>query len=41
MDSDRVLVMDAGCVSELDTPGNLLANEQSMFYSLANSAGLI
>ncbi|KAH8832602.1 P-loop containing nucleoside triphosphate hydrolase protein [Flagelloscypha sp. PMI_526] len=41
MDSDRVLVMDAGCVSELDTPSNLLANEQSMFYSLANSAGLI
>ncbi|KAH8832587.1 P-loop containing nucleoside triphosphate hydrolase protein [Flagelloscypha sp. PMI_526] len=33
MDSDRVLVMDAGSIC--------LANKQSMFYSLADSAGLI
>lgn len=37
MDSDYVLVMDCGHVAEFDSPANLLANDQSMFYSLANS----
>uniref|UniRef100_A0A8H8CHK1 Metal resistance protein YCF1 n=1 Tax=Psilocybe cubensis TaxID=181762 RepID=A0A8H8CHK1_PSICU len=41
MESDRVLVMDAGKVSELDTPNNLLGNSSSIFYSLAKEAGLV
>ena len=34
IDSDRVLVMDAGVVSEYDSPQVLLANEQGAFRSL-------
>jgi ATP-binding cassette subfamily C (CFTR/MRP) protein 1 len=37
MDSDKVLVMDAGKVGEYDTPQRLLANEQSMFHSLVSN----
>ncbi|XP_060078897.1 ATP-binding cassette sub-family C member 10-like [Ylistrum balloti] len=36
MDSDRVLVMDQGQVSELDSPENLLKNPQSEFYQLVH-----
>lgn len=37
MDSDKVLVMDAGRVAEFDTPHRLLANDQSMFYALVQN----
>ncbi|TBU30707.1 metal resistance protein YCF1 [Dichomitus squalens] len=40
LESDRVLVLDAGRVVEFDTPKSLLANKQSAFYSLAAEAGL-
>ncbi|KAF9054330.1 multidrug resistance-associated ABC transporter [Panaeolus papilionaceus] len=40
VNSDRVLVMDAGKVAEWDSPTALLQNPQSLFYSLAKEAGL-
>ncbi|KIK09066.1 hypothetical protein K443DRAFT_672103 [Laccaria amethystina LaAM-08-1] len=40
MDSNRVLVMDTGRISELDSPANLLANPHSAFYALSKEAGL-
>ncbi|KAH9967354.1 metal resistance protein YCF1 [Russula dissimulans] len=40
MDSDRILVLDAGKVAELDTPSNLLTKPNSAFRSLAVEAGL-
>ncbi|KAI0675473.1 metal resistance protein YCF1 [Trametes maxima] len=40
LESDRVLVLDAGKVIEFDAPKNLLANKQSAFHSLAVEAGL-
>ncbi|KAI0731222.1 metal resistance protein YCF1 [Earliella scabrosa] len=40
LESDRVLVLDAGKVIEFDTPKNLLGNKQSSFHSLAAEAGL-
>ncbi|KAG7093889.1 hypothetical protein E1B28_007528 [Marasmius oreades] len=40
MDYDRILVMDSGTVAELDTPQALLANKDSVFYSLASETGL-
>ncbi|KAJ8094347.1 hypothetical protein PM082_010781 [Marasmius tenuissimus] len=40
VDYDRILVMDAGKIAELDTPQALLENKNSIFYSLASEAGL-
>ncbi|XP_066905603.1 multidrug resistance-associated protein 1 [Halyomorpha halys] len=40
MDSDRVLVLDQGKVLEFDPPGVLLKNKSSLFYSMAQDAGL-
>ncbi|KAI0725334.1 metal resistance protein YCF1 [Fomitopsis betulina] len=40
MESDRVLILSAGEVTEFDSPKNLLSNKQSAFYSLAAEAGL-
>ncbi|EJD44880.1 metal resistance protein ycf1 [Auricularia subglabra TFB-10046 SS5] len=40
LESDRVLVLDAGKVAEFDTPQNLLADRDSRFFSLAAEAGL-
>lgn len=36
MDSDKVLVMDAGRVKEFDSPSNLLHNSMSLFSSLVH-----
>ncbi|XP_024216145.1 multidrug resistance-associated protein 1 [Halyomorpha halys] len=40
MDSDRVLVLDQGRIVEFDVPAILLKNKSSIFYSLAQDAGL-
>ncbi|XP_055548416.1 multidrug resistance-associated protein 1-like [Wyeomyia smithii] len=41
LDSDRVLVLDKGLVAECDTPQNLLADKQSVFYGMAKNAGIV
>ena len=41
IDSNRVLVLDQGSIAEFDTPGHLLENSESLFYSLAKDAKLI
>ncbi|OCH93693.1 metal resistance protein YCF1 [Obba rivulosa] len=40
LESDRVLVLDAGRVIEFESPQALLAKQHSAFYSLASEAGL-
>ncbi|RZC33433.1 ABC tran and/or AAA 25 domain containing protein [Asbolus verrucosus] len=40
MDSDKVLVMDAGCVVEFDHPYRLLQNTSGILYSYVNRSGL-
>lgn len=37
MDSDRILVLDAGRVVEFDTPETLLGDEDSVFFGLVNA----
>ncbi|ODV93459.1 hypothetical protein PACTADRAFT_20700, partial [Pachysolen tannophilus NRRL Y-2460] len=41
LDSDRVVVLEKGHVAEFDTPTNLLANKDSIFYSLCNQGGYL
>jgi ATP-binding cassette subfamily C (CFTR/MRP) protein 1 len=51
MDSDRILVLSSGKVSEFDTPENvplitmanyqLLKNKDSLFYGLVKESGLL
>lgn len=41
MDSDKVIVLDKGQISEFDSPENLLNNPQSAFYSMAKDANLV
>jgi len=38
MDSNRVMVLDQGQIAEFESPQNLLANPNSIFYGMANSA---
>lgn len=39
MDSDRILVMDAGEAREFDTPSNLLQDSTSLFSSMVDAYG--
>lgn len=41
LDSDRVLVLEKGMVSEFDSPKQLLQNPDSLFYSLCKKGGLV
>lgn len=41
MDSDRILALDHGQVSEFDTPANLLQKEDSIFYNLCKQGSYI
>lgn len=40
MDYDKILVMQMGRVAEFDSPSNLLANQESLFYGFAKMADL-
>lgn len=40
MDSDRVIVLDAGRIAEYDTPKALLENKASIFYGMAKDSGI-
>ncbi|KAH7904260.1 P-loop containing nucleoside triphosphate hydrolase protein, partial [Hygrophoropsis aurantiaca] len=40
IESDRVLVLNAGQISEFDSPENLLNDKTTIFYSMATEAGL-
>ncbi|CAG2109651.1 unnamed protein product [Medioppia subpectinata] len=41
IDYDKVLVMDEGMVAEFDSPQHLLADTNSIFYSMAKEANLV
>ncbi|KAF1745726.1 hypothetical protein GCK72_022173 [Caenorhabditis remanei] len=41
LDSDRLLVLDKGRVAEFDSPKNLLANHDGIFYSMAKDANVV
>ncbi|KAH9503693.1 Multidrug resistance-associated protein 1, partial [Bulinus truncatus] len=41
LDYDRILVLDQGEIREYDSPQTLLQNQQSMFYSMAKTAGIV
>lgn len=41
LDSDKVLVLDKGAISEFASPDELLGNKKSAFYSMAKDAGLV
>ncbi|ANB14688.1 ATP-binding cassette glutathione S-conjugate transporter YCF1 [Sugiyamaella lignohabitans] len=41
MDSDRIVVLEKGEIAEFDSPQNLLAKPESLFYGLCEKAGLV
>ncbi|KAL7041242.1 hypothetical protein ACKWTF_000685 [Chironomus riparius] len=41
MDSDRIIVLDAGIIAEFDTVDALMSNKDSVFYGMAKNAGLV
>lgn len=41
IDSDRVLVMDAGNAAEFDKPYNLLQNSAGIFYGMVKTLGTV
>jgi ATP-binding cassette subfamily C (CFTR/MRP) protein 1 len=40
LDSNRVVVLDAGRIVEVGKPLSLLADTSSLFYSMAKNAGI-
>lgn len=40
LDYDRIIVLDKGKLTELDTPDALLQNHNSIFYGMCKDAGL-
>ncbi|CAJ0935675.1 unnamed protein product, partial [Mesorhabditis belari] len=41
MDYDKIMVMKSGEVAEMGSPQQLLQNKESVFYNMAQSAGLV
>lgn len=41
MDSDKVIVLDKGMITEFASPADLLKNPDSAFYSMAKDANLV
>ena len=41
LDSNRVMVLDAGKIAEFDSPQNLMKDTSSIFYGMAKNAGLV
>ena len=41
LDSDRVIVMESGNISEFDRPDSLLEDSDSVFYKMSQDAGLV
>jgi ABC-type multidrug transport system fused ATPase/permease subunit len=37
----RVVVMEGGCIKEVDAPQALLQNPNTIFYGMAKDAGLV
>lgn len=37
----RILVLDKGNIAEFDAPDQLLADKNSIFYSLSKEAGIV
>ena len=41
LDSDRVMVMESGNISEFDRPSTLLNDTNSSFYKMSKDAGVL
>lgn len=41
MDNDRIMVLDKGEIAELDSPRQLLAQKNGIFFGMAKSSGLV